>query len=318
MPKVRIIFLHLVAGFAGWGAVVAVESLDSKSEGDLRSVDGVATRVARDISGDATVAGQRLLKRLRAKTSRGTSDFFTFKSESPDREEMPSSLPERLTQALGEIGINLDGSAASTGHPSDGRGERARKALYLSCLYAILLPEIEWDGGRNFACAFRHGEMEAMEIHDHFAEILPEVARTEVLRLCLYDSLVQLDPVRAGPLLDTLPQQQATGAKYWAARGYRSEFGPAELLSLLGTIPEQNEEVSVKARRSVWEDHTPRFLESYGSDYLSWAAGLPAGMERDLAIAAMLPHFGNNDGAIYHQFRELIGSDDIRNGLESR
>lgn len=293
--KARIL-LHLAAALAGWGIVQSLrpsfpdQSLDGQGIADHSAPAG---KFRAAVPADRP-AGELLLKRLAAGDSL------------PDVNHGDSRLAENYAEALQDIGI--DPATFSSSYPGF---DPTRKDLCYSILQNILASSLEWHGGRDLRHAFRHGRIEAMEIHDLFAAEIPILAGTDLIRLSLYDQIADLDPARAAILLETLPEERATGAKHWAARSFVSGFTPESFLGLMRSLPRPEGDKADAGRQSAWRKRTVQFLEHHGTEYFNWVEQLPPGADRDAAAAALLGYLDPGDTALVTRVRALIGDPDL-------
>jgi hypothetical protein len=293
------ILLHLAAALAGWGIV---QSLRLSFSDQSPHGEGIATHSAPAGKFRATVpadrpAGEMLLKRLAAGDSL------------PEVNYGDSALAERYAEALEDIGI--DPATFSSSYPGF---DPTRKDLCYSILQISLSSSLDWHGGhdgRDLRHAFRHGRMEAMEIHDIFAAELPILAGTDLIRRSLYDQIADQDPDRAEVLLEPLAVAEAAGVRLWAARAFASGFTLESFLALMRNHPEPEGDEGNGGRRDAWRDRTPSFLERHGGEYLRWVEQLPPGADRDAAAAALLDYLDPGDPALVTRFRSLIEDPDL-------
>jgi hypothetical protein len=299
MGKGKAVLLHLLAMAAGWGIVAAIRP--AASEQPANGEGTAPTKRISQVSVPDRPAGERILKRLSAGDSL------------PEVSYDDSALAERYAEALQDIGIDpATFSASYQGF------EPTRKDLCYSILQSILAGSLNWHDGRDLRHAFRHGRMEAMEIHDLFAAELPLLAGTDLIRLSLYDQISDLDPARAAVLLDALPEERATGAKYWAARSYMTGFTPESFLALVRSLPQPEGDKADAGRKNAWRKRTAMFLESYGGEYFKWVEQLPSGADRDAAAAALLGYLDPADPALVNRVRSLIKDPELREDPTSR
>lgn len=290
MGKGRVLLLHLLAVAAGWGMAAALRPAASaqSATGDGTAPTAPKKRISQ-VSVPDRPAGEQILKRLSAGDSL------------PEVSYRESALAEQYAEALQDIGIDPATFAAS--YPGF---DPTRKDLCYSILQNFLASRLEWYAGRDLRHAFRHGRIEAMEIHDLFAAELPLLAGTDLIRLSLYDQIADLDPARAAILLETLPEERATGAKYWAARSYLTGFTPDSFLALMRTIPAPKGDGGKQRSREAWRKRMPLFIERHGSEYFRWLEQLPAGADRDAAGAALLEYLDPGDTTLIGRIRGLI------------
>lgn len=299
MGKGKAVLLHLLAVAAGWGIVAAL-----RPAAFAQPANGEGTAPAKRISQVSVPdrpAGERILKRLSAGDSL------------PEVSYGDSALAERYAEALQDIGIDpATFSASYSGF------KPTRKDLCYSILQSFLASSLDWHEGRDLRHAFRHGRMEAMEIHDLFAAELPLLAGTDLIRRSLYDQISDLDPIRAAILLETLPEERATGAKYWAARSYMTGFTPASFLALMRSLPQPEGDKADDRRQTAWRKRTVLFLERYGREYFNWVEQLPPGADRDAAAAALLGYLDPGDPVLVNRVRGLIKDPVLRQEPPSR
>jgi hypothetical protein len=291
------ILLHLAAALAGWGIV---KSLRPSFPDQSPDGEGIATHSApagrlRAVVPADRPAGELLLKRLAAGDSLPEVEYGE-----------PRSMAEKYAEALQDIGI--DPVTFSSSYPGF---DPTRKDLCYSILQNFLASSLEWHDGRDLRYAFRHGRMEAMEIHDIFAAELPILAGTDLIRRSLYDLIADQDPDRAEVLLEPLAEAEAAGARLWAARAFASGFTLESFLALMRNLPEPEEDEGNGGRRDAWRDRTPSFLERHGGEYLRWVEQLPPGADRDAAAAALLDYLDPGDPALVTRFRSLIEDPDL-------
>jgi hypothetical protein len=304
---------HLACFLAGWGIVAALRPLlpaewNSKSS----QSPGLPTKTERPPPSVDPAGGERLLKRLIAalppseKIDPFSVDSDPFSRDSEDPSTPPPSLQQFVAEALREIGLKPDGSLTGPDSPLAGAEAEARHDVYLAIVTGGLDGACAWHNGRDLDYSFRHGRVTAMEIHDDFAALLPGPAASDDFRRCLYDHLALLNPDAASVLLDSLPEKDATGAKYWAVREHRSDFDPDGFLAVIETIPAPGDAAAIASRQSAWSSNTPRFLKTHGGDYFRWVETLPAGSDRDLAAEALLDRLKDGDPADYNRVRAAI------------
>jgi hypothetical protein len=290
------ILLHLAAAIAGWGIVQSLRSSfsDQQLNGGGTAAHSEPAGKFRNAFPADRPAGEMLLKRLAAGDSL------------PEVNYGDSALAERYAEALQDIGI--DPATFSSSYPGF---DPTRKDLCYSILQNFLASSLEWHDGRDLRHAFRHGRMEAMEIHDLFAAELPILAGTDLIRLSLYDQIADLDPDRAEVLLEPLAEAEAAGARLWAARAFASGFTLESFLALMRNLPESEGDEGNGGRRNAWRDRTPSFLERHGGEYLRWVEQLPAGADRDAAATGLLEYLDPGDPALVTRVRALIEDPDL-------
>ena len=290
------ILLHLAAALAGWGIVQSLRPTfsDQQLDGEGLATHSAAAGNLRTAVPADRPAGEMLLKRLAAGDSL------------PEVNYGESALAERYAEALQDIGI--DPATFSSSYPGF---DPTRKDLCYSILQSFLASSLEWHDGRDLRHAFRHGRIEAMELHDIFAAELPILAGTDLIRLSLYDQIADLDPDRAAILLETLPEERATGAEYWAARSYMTGFTPQSFLALMRSLPQPEGDKADEGRQNAWRKRTAMFLERHGSEYFNWVEQLPSGADRDAAAAALLDYLDPGDPALVTRVRALIEDPDL-------
>ncbi len=307
------LLLHLLAVAAGWGMVAAVrpvvvagwEHRQVAVENPAPGKTGIRTGNPAE---EAT--GRELLQRFEVER---LSYQHTLDTPGPEL-----LIEELIDKELRRRGIDPAAPAPKLADQG-GSGEEANDVEeYHQVLAQFLGSYLNGEHGPDLAHGFRHGRVDAVALYDSLANHLPGAAADDTLRRALYRQLAHLDPVRAAALVDPMPEAEATALKHEIIRPPRSLFTPARAVlapdkayQLLSSIAAPAEDSEVLQRELSWIRVTDDFLETYGSDYLHWVEGLPAGAGRDQASAGLLRCLQDKDPASYRRIRRLVTDPEI-------
>lgn len=143
--------------------------------------------------------------------------------------------------------------------------------------------------GRDWRFEFRHGNASLDEITAAMEKSLniPADARDAAM-ISLYRNLVEENPAKALPLLDTLPEEQRRGVLFettWHAFG---SINPNEFSSFLQSLPEPVTAQEQSDRLKGWDWQARRNLQRYGDDYITWAKSLPDGPDKAAVLNSVI------------------------------
>lgn len=297
MTNPRVSLLHLACGLAGWGVVTGLRPLVTAPSHSLEAVEAVTPAKTNRQRLNAA-GGQRVLERL----SRG----------------MPPEVFGGYYQTLN--GDSLPLSAFS--HFSAVEIEILREETIIRSVDQHLR---SFDG-TDLEYAFRHGRINAQQIHDLLAGRMPGDAEKPVFRSAIYKRLAVLDPVAAEVLLTPYSVEDATDLKHdaissflWSNPSNRLTKSPAEgLLSLVRSISRSDNPAINGQLQNSWELAVQFYHDRYGSDFLEWVEQLPSGSARDQATASLLRRMDYADADEFNRLRGLIQDPTIREGFAPR
>ncbi|MGC4017134.1 MAG: hypothetical protein QM755_21875 [Luteolibacter sp.] len=148
----------------------------------------------------------------------------------------------------------------------------------------------EYDSGADseeLMRSFEDGGKDARQVAAEMAAALPDVMVLDpaAVRLRVLRRLMARDPERAQELLDDLPPQQ----RYEQAKLYAetSNADPQLVLRIYDAVPLDPSVDSLDSRKASWARATDIGLRRYEDRYAQWVESLPAGVNKDMALAAL-------------------------------
>lgn len=300
MGKGKALILHLIAIAAGWGIVTALRPVvDSWQAGEEAAAESIApSKTSRLRSNAEVAAGQKLLQRLTE----------ARQEDSAAADPGPTlSLQQLIDESRRIAGFDPAEPAPPWNDEGKSEDETAATWEYQRLLSDLLDSYLNGSHGPDLAHAFRRGRLDAVALYDTLAVHLPGAATNDTLRRILYQELALLDPVRAAALLDSLPEKEATAAKYQTFSDGMGGYTPDTVFALLSTVPAPADGSGDANRQSIGIESALHFPQIWGSDFLPWVEQLPAGSYRDGVATTLLSRLQAADLPGYRRMRALVG-----------
>ena len=266
MSKARPLLIHLALGLAGWGIATALSPNFKKSERENAETSAtLPTKISRprlDL-----IAGDHLLDRL------------VRENPLPERRAsvgwVRSSLRERIDYLADERGLS----------PDDPFLRQEAERLIFQDLHHLLQSSSEETP--DYIYAFKHGEMEALDVLEAVAALLPEQALHPGFSKSLYQVLFREDPDRAESLLSGYPPDDVTALKTTFLSPRNESLDPDLFFKLMHSLQPPRDLSEAAARQEIWNDRSSTYLMRYPESYPNWVLSLPAGPDRDSALHAL-------------------------------
>ncbi len=146
------------------------------------------------------------------------------------------------------------------------------------------------EGGRDWRYEFRHGVAALDEIVAAVRGRLPNVPPEgeEALLVSLYRNLVEEDPRKALPLLDSLPEDRRREALFHSTWLSQVNISPDDYLSFFADLPEPETPAEKDLRTKGWNWKARGFLGRFGDDYVEWVKEMPEGLDKETAMNSLI------------------------------
>ncbi|HEY1121649.1 MAG TPA: hypothetical protein VGE67_08620 [Haloferula sp.] len=144
--------------------------------------------------------------------------------------------------------------------------------------------------GRDWRYEFRHGVATLDEVLAAAREGMPKMppAVEEAFTVGLYRELVEEDPRKALPLLDSLPEDRRRDALFNSTWQSMVNIAPDDYLSFFSSLPEPETPAEKDLRTKGWNWKARGFLMRYGDDYVEWVKQMPEGIDKETAMNSLI------------------------------
>ena len=141
---------------------------------------------------------------------------------------------------------------------------------------------------RDWAFAFRKGEVSAQEIMDRITAGTPDLANSQpdALRMQVFRELAEENPAAAMTLLKDLPEDERSERALFASRTHFTDVEPDKFLELMQQIPAETPE-QWEGRLDAWNRRGFTNNERLQDGYVEWVRELPPGLDREMALYSL-------------------------------
>jgi len=144
--------------------------------------------------------------------------------------------------------------------------------------------------GRDWRYEFRHGVATLDEVLAAAREGMPKVSSEaeEAFVVGLYRELVEEDPKKALPLLDSLPEDRRRDALFNSTWQSMVNIDPDDYLSFFSSLPEPETAAEKDLRTKGWNWKARGYLMRFGDDYVEWVKQMPEGIDKETAMNSLI------------------------------
>jgi hypothetical protein len=166
---------------------------------------------------------------------------------------------------------------------------------------------------RDWAFAFRHGEVDASEILKMAEAGAPELmgGHAAKAREHLFRELAEENPRAAMPLLGDLPEGERTDMLLLVARTHFENVEPAKFLELLEQVPSGTPD-QWEARLDAWNRRGSTNHKRLQEAYVDWVRDLPAGIDREMGLYSLARAVQAEDPELAAELRHEVKDPELQ------
>lgn len=166
---------------------------------------------------------------------------------------------------------------------------------------------------RDWAFAFRHGEVDANEILKLAESGAPELMGRHAAkaREHLFREWAEENPRAAMPLLQDLPESERNDMLLYVARTHFENVEPAKFLELLDQVP-AGAPGQWEARLDAWNRRGSTNHQRLQEAYVDWVRGLPSGIDREMGLYSLARAVQMQDPALAAELRREVKDPELQ------